>query len=180
MSNIINTTDSLPSGIRPAQLADLSAIVAIYNQTIAGRMVTADTEEVSVESRREWFLGHTATRPIFVYEEAGVVLAWISFKSFYGRPAYNGTVEVSIYITKQAQGKGLGKKLLEFAEQFAPSIKVNVLLGFIFSHNLPSIALFERQGFTLWGQLPEIAVMDDKRYSLSIFGKQLDKHTLTT
>eukprot|EP00494_Astrolonche_serrata_P033927 UN34196 len=74
-------------------------------------MVTADTEEVTVADKQPWFDSHTAQRPIFVYCENDQVLAWVSYKSFYGRPAYDGTVELSIYITAAAQGKGLGKKV---------------------------------------------------------------------
>lgn len=40
--------------VEDATLQDLPAIVAIYNETIAGRMVTADLEPVTVESRRKW------------------------------------------------------------------------------------------------------------------------------
>lgn len=160
---------------RLATIEDLPAIVAIYNETIASRMVTADTEEVSVQSKREWFNSHTDKRPIYVYCENDQVLAWLSYKSFYGRPAYDGTVEMSIYITKAAQGKGLGKKLMEFAQIEAKQLEIDVLLGFIFSHNLPSIKLFKHFGFSVWGELPNIAVMDDTRYSLTIFGKHLPK-----
>ena len=102
------------------------------------------------------------------------MLAWLSYKSFYGRPAYDGTVEISIYITQQAQGKGLGKQLLTFSEQHAKTLNIKVLLAFIFSHNLPSIKLFNRFDYKVWGELPEIAIMDDKAYSLTILGKRLD------
>ncbi|MBE0369599.1 GNAT family N-acetyltransferase [Pseudoalteromonas aurantia] len=159
--------------IRVAREIDLPAIVSIYNETIASRMVTAETEPTTVEARKAWFFSHNAERPLFVYEEAGEVLAWLSFKSFYGRPAYIGTCELSIYITEHTQGNGLGTTLLQFAEQHARNIAVDTLLGFIFSHNKPSIKLFERQGYSRWGELPDIAKMDQKRYSLAIFGKQL-------
>ena len=43
---------------RNAQLSDLPEIVAIYNSTVAGRMVTADTEEVTVSDKRKWFEAH--------------------------------------------------------------------------------------------------------------------------
>ena len=109
--------------IRKATQNDLTDIVAIYNETIPGRMVTADTEEVSVADKQAWFESHTEKRPIFVFEQQGKVLAWLSYKSFYGRPAYDGTVEISIYITQQAQGQGLGKQLLTFSEQHAKSIQ---------------------------------------------------------
>jgi len=158
---------------RLANINDLSEIVAIYNETIASRMVTADTEEVSVEQKREWFNSHTANRPIYVYCEDEKVLAWLSYKSFYGRPAYDGTVEVSIYITSKAQGKGLGKKLMEFAQTTAKQLDIKVLLGFIFSHNVPSIKLFKHFEFDVWGELPNVAIMDGTPYSLTIFGKHL-------
>jgi phosphinothricin acetyltransferase len=159
---------------RLANINDLSDIVAIYNETIAGRMVTADTEEVSVEEKRDWFNGHTRNRPIYVYCENNEVLAWLSYKSFYGRPAYDGTVEMSIYITSKAQGKGLGKKLMEFAQTQAKQLNIKVLLGFIFSHNLPSVKLFKHFNFDVWGELPNVAIMDNKPYSLTIFGKHLE------
>ena len=158
---------------RLANINDLSEIVAIYNETIASRMVTADTQEVSVEQKREWFNSHTANRPIYVYCEDEKVLAWLSYKSFYGRPAYDGTVEVSIYITSKAQGKGLGKKLMQFAQITAKQLGIKVLLGFIFSHNVPSIKLFKHFEFDVWGELPNVAIMDGTPYSLTIFGKHL-------
>lgn len=159
---------------RLATINDLSEIVAIYNETIAGRMVTADTEEVTVEEKREWFNSHTQKRPIYVYCENKKILAWLSYKSFYGRPAYDGTVEMSIYITAKAQGKGLGKKLMEFAQIQAKQLNIRVLLGFIFSHNLPSVNLFKHFGFDVWGELPNVAMMDSKLYSLTIFGKHVE------
>ncbi|MBQ4833872.1 N-acetyltransferase [Pseudoalteromonas sp. MMG010] len=159
--------------IRLANIEDLPAIVAIYNETVAGRMVTADTEEVSVEQKLAWFNGHNTKRPIYVYCENNKVLAWLSYKSFYGRPAYDGTVEISIYITAHAQGKGLGKRLMTFAQEQATLLDIKVLLGFIFSHNIPSVKLFEHFDFSLWGELPNVAIMDDASYSLSIFGKHL-------
>lgn len=158
---------------RLASIDDLPAIVAIYNETIASRMVTADTETVSVEQKRTWFESHTQQRPLYVYEQAGKILAWLSYKSFYGRPAYDGTVEISIYITSSSQGQGLGKKLLNFAHQQAELLNIKVLLAFIFSHNLPSIKIFNKFGYQKWGELPNVAVMDSKYYSLTILGKHL-------
>lgn len=159
--------------IRYAQESDLEAIVAIYNETIASRMVTADTQPVSVESRQVWFNSHNASSPIFVYCENDKVLGWLSYKDFYGRPAYQKCKEISIYITQNARGKGLGKTLLEFAQTHGKEIGLKVLLGFVFSHNLPSIKLFEQQDFAVWGEFPQVAEMDDQTYSLTILGKHL-------
>lgn len=159
---------------RLANSDDLPGIVAIYNETIASRMVTADTEEVTVAQKQNWFDSHNSLRPIYVYEQDSKVVAWLSYKSFYGRPAYDGTVEISIYITASAQGQGLGKYLLEFAQKQAKQLNIKVLLAFIFSHNVPSIRLFSAFGYQQWGVLPNVAIMDNTPYSLAILGKHLN------
>ena len=81
--------------------SDLPDIVEIYNSTVLSRMVTADLDPVSVESRRPWFDAHNEhRRPLWVVRENGSVNAWVSLSDFYGRPAYNATAEVSIYLSE--------------------------------------------------------------------------------
>jgi phosphinothricin acetyltransferase len=160
---------------RNATSADLPAVVAIYNSTIASRMVTADTEPVTVESRQPWFDEHSAgKRPLWIVEnDAHQMIGWVSFQSFYGRPAYDGTAEISIYLDAAQRGKGLGKQVLQYCIDTAPSLGITTLLGYIFAHNQPSIKLFTQLGFTEWAMLPNIAVLDGKEKSLKILGKRI-------
>jgi L-amino acid N-acyltransferase YncA len=160
--------------VRPATADDLPAIVAIYNSTVASRQVTADTEPVSVESRRVWFDEHEPQRrPLWVAETGQGVIGWLSFSNFYGRPAYAATAELSIYLHPEARGRGLGARLLTLAIDHAPQIGVSTLLGFIFGHNEPSLKLFERAGFVRWGHLPRVASLDGVERDLVILGKRL-------
>ena len=159
---------------RLARFEDLPAIVAIYNSTVASREVTADTEPVTVESRHAWFADHTPEkRPLWVAEQDGRVIGWLSYSNFYGRPAYSGTAELSIYLHEDARGKGLGRYFLSRAIEFAPEIKVHTLLGFIFGHNRPSLALFERFGFERWATMPRVATLDGIERDLIIVGKRV-------
>lgn len=164
----------MPYSHRIACFNDLPAIVAIYNSTIPSREVTADTEPVSVESRHGWFAEHTPERrPLWVVEEGGQVLGWLSYSNFYGRPAYSGTAELSIYIDEKARGKGLGRYFLGQAIEFAPQIGVHTLLGFIFGHNLPSLKLFDTFGFERWANMPRVATLDGIERDLVIVGKRV-------
>lgn len=159
---------------RLARFDDLPAIVAIYNSTVPSRQVTADTEPISVESRHAWFAEHTPEkRPLWVVEQNGRILGWLSYSNFYGRPAYSGTAELSIYIDESERGKGLGRYFLAQAIEFAPSIGVHTLLGFIFGHNLPSLKLFEAFGFERWAHMPRVATLDGIERDLDILGKRI-------
>lgn len=162
---------------RHAILEDLPVVVNIYNSIIEGRMVSADTEPVTVEQRLQWFHEHNEhTRPLWIIEDAHTIYGWISFQSFYGRAAYNGTAEISIYLAEHARGKGIGKVALQYAIDQAPSLQIQTILAFIFGHNLPSLTLFKTFGFEQWAKLPNVAKLDTVERDLIILGKRLASH----
>ena len=163
--------------IRDAAETDLAAIVEIYNAAIPGRLATADTEPVSVDSRRAWFSEHAPDRrPLWVASlEPPSMAAWLSFQSFYGRPAYNATAEISVYVGPAHHRTGIGTALLAKAIDTAPRLGLKTLVGFIFGHNEPSLRLFSRFGFRPWGTLPRVAELDGIERDLVIVGLRLGK-----
>lgn len=160
---------------RNATQEDLANIVEIYNSTIPSRMVTADTEPVTVANRQQWFEEHQADkRPLWVVEsDAHGDVGWVSFQSFYGRPAYDATAEISIYLDPQQRGKGLGQQILQYSLERAPSLGIKTVLGFIFAHNEPSLKLFRKMGFADWAVLPKVALLDGQERGLHILGKRV-------
>lgn len=161
---------------RNASPEDLDRIVDIYNSAVHSRMVTADTEPVTAESRLHWFHEHNPkTRPLWIVEdENNDMVGWVSFQSFYGRPAYAATAEISLYLDPSKRGKGMGKKILHHIIDQAKTLEINTLLGFIFSHNDPSMKLFKTMGFEEWATLPNIALLDGVERSLTIMGKRVN------
>lgn len=153
-----------------AREEDLPRIVEIYNASIAGRRATADTEPVTVESRREWFFAHNDRRPLWVLKRGGQIIAWISLRSFYGRPAYGATAEVSVYVAPEHQGEGIGTRLLRAVIEKCPQLGVSTLLGFVFAHNEASMKMNDTLGFERWGFLPEVAELDGIKRDLIIVG----------
>lgn len=163
--------------IDDATLEDLPRIVEIYNSTIPSRMVTADLEPVTVAMRREWFARHDPrTHPCWVAREDGAVQGWLSFERFHPREAYRHTAELSIYVDPNARRRGIGRILLEEALERAPALGFHNLVGLIFSHNTPSLALFARFGFRVWGELPDVAELDGIERGLTIVGKRVGEH----
>ena len=161
--------------IRDAVEADLPAIVAIYNATIPLQTVTADWEPVSVASRIEWFWAHTPNqRPLWVAASGSKILGWLGVQSFYGRPAYQATVELSVYVSANYRRQGIGRLLLQHAITHCPALNIKTLLGFIFADNDPSLRLFEQFGFQRWGYLPQVAEFGPIERDLVILGLRLD------
>ncbi|MFN7338365.1 MAG: GNAT family N-acetyltransferase, partial [bacterium] len=92
---------------------------------------------------------------------------------FYGRVAYQKTAEVSLYISPDYQGRGIGKLLVEYALNCCPKLGISNLICIIFAHNQASIRLFEKFGFQRWGYLPQIAALDDFLADVVILGKKV-------
>lgn len=162
--------------IRHATESDLPTIVAIYNAAIPSRIATADLEPVSIDSRLAWFRRRSPSElPLWIIEVEGVIAGWLSFQSFYGRPAYLRTAELSIYIAPTFHRRGLGQRLLEQAIHDSPSLGLKTLVSLIFAHNYPSLRLFEKLGFQNWGYLPKIAEIDGLERDLVIMGQRISQ-----
>ncbi|MGH2830819.1 MAG: GNAT family N-acetyltransferase [Actinomycetota bacterium] len=162
--------------IRDGFPSDLSAIIDIYNASIPGRLATADTVPVSVDSREAWFNEHSPNRrPLWVAILADSLVGWLSFQSFYGRPAYHATAEVSVYVAPQHHRRRIARSLLTRAVEHSPAFGLRTLLGFIFGHNEPSLRLFESSGFERWALLPRVAELDGVERDLVIVGRRVSQ-----
>ena len=159
--------------VQRANKADLPAILAIYNQSIAGKKATANLAPVSCEERQVWFDEHlnNATRPIYIVkalvenvderieQTASPIVAWGSFSDLYARPAYHISTEISIYLHQDYHGQGLGSLLTRWMLTQAPSLGIHNVVALIFAHNQPSLGLFRKLGFEQWGYMPKVCDM---------------------
>jgi L-amino acid N-acyltransferase YncA len=160
--------------IRHATLADLPAVVAIYNASIPGRMATADTEPVTVAQREEWFRAFDPqSRPIWIFETEGKPIGWLGLRSFYGRLAYNRTVESAVFVAPEHQREGIARQLLTHALDACPGIGISNVLAFVLAHNMPSVTLFEAHGFGRWGLLPKVCEIDSIERDVLILGRRI-------
>ncbi len=161
--------------IRDATLEDLPAIVTIYNAAIPG----TDGDRGSRTGQHR-FAARMVRRAFIAFASAvghrrwmAKIEGWISFQSFYGRPAYHATAELSVYIAPDAHRRGYARQLVAEAIRRAPEFGLKTLLGFIFGHNEPSLALFRSFGFETWAHLPRVAELDGIERDLLILGRRL-------
>jgi phosphinothricin acetyltransferase len=161
--------------IRNATKADLPAIVDIYNQSIPGGWSTADTRPITVAERVEWFQKFDpAKRPIWVAELDGQVVATAYLSSFYGgRPAYDATAEISVYIAVAYQRRGIGRRLKQWVIEQCPALGVTTLLSMHFDHNEATRRINESLGFQQMGHITEIALVQGQKRGLVIWALRI-------
>src|SRR5947207_2615667 len=161
--------------IRDATEADLPAIVDIYNQSIPGGWSTADTRPITIAERIDWLRNFDlARRPIWVAELDGQVVATAYLSSFYGgRPAYDATAEVSVYIATAYHRRGIGKRLKQWVIEQCPRLGVTTLLSMHFDHNDATRHINESLGFVQVGHLTEIAVVQGEQRGLVIWALRI-------
>ncbi|MGK7932039.1 MAG: N-acetyltransferase family protein [Microcystaceae cyanobacterium] len=160
--------------IRDAVAEDLPTIIEIYNASIPQRIATADLDPITVESRQQWFASHQCDRyPLWVMVKEEQMMGWLSLQRFHGRPAYQNTGEISIYIAPAYHRQGVGRQLLQHAIQDSPRLQLHTLVGLIFAHNQPSLKLFKGFDFEQWGYLPQVADLDEMRRDLVIMGRKI-------
>ena len=93
--------------IRPAVRDDLSRLTEIYNYYVMHTPVTFDLEAFTVERRMAWFeqFGPAGRHRLFVGEEDGVIIGYAGTARFRPKPAYDTTVETSIYCAPDATSR---------------------------------------------------------------------------
>lgn len=166
----------MPLRARQARRGDLPRIVGIYNASIPSGRSTGDTEPVRVEATLDWFRSHqTGKRPLWVLECERTVVGWAGLNPFYGRPAFEKTAELSVYVAPEHQGRGFGRHLVKRVMARCPALGVETLVAYLFAHNVACERLLQGLGFTRWGLLPAVAEVRSVRRDLLILGKALVK-----
>ncbi|WP_068311656.1 GNAT family N-acetyltransferase [Polycladidibacter hongkongensis] len=143
---------------RQAIAADLPSILEIHNDAVRNLSAIWTTKLDTLEDRLAWLEERTVKGfPILIADDdEGNILGFGSYGTFRGKSGYDLTVEHSVYLKETAQGKGIGRALMQQLIQHAQSAGFHVMIGAIESGNTHSIALHEKLGFEIVGTLPEV------------------------
>ena len=161
--------------IRNFAIDDLEVIVNIYNHAVDEKFATADTEYVTIDSRKEWFAQHSAeTYPIYVAEENNEIVGWCSLSPHRpGRKALRSVAEISYYIHKDHRRKGVANALISYTVEKAKELGFKNLFTILLDLNKPSIYILEKFGFEKWGHLPDIAEFGGVICGQYIYGRKI-------
>jgi L-amino acid N-acyltransferase YncA len=137
--------------IRLATPADAPAITAIYNEGIADRIATFETEPRTPEQLAAQLADKGDRFPTVVVERDGRVVAWAGAGAYRARPAYAGVAEHSVYVARAARGSGAGRAALEALCRAYSERGFWKIVSRIFPENVASLVLHERCGFRVVG-----------------------------
>lgn len=159
---------------RPAQEADLPAILTIYNQGIADRIATLETEPKDLAYMTAWLAGRAPHYAVLVAERPdGVIAGWASINPYNARCAYRGVGELSIYIHREHRGQGVGQLLLDALEAAGRQGGFHKFVLFTFPFNGLGQGLYRKKGYREVGTFHEQGVLDGKHVDVMAMEKIL-------
>jgi L-amino acid N-acyltransferase YncA len=140
--------------IRDLRPDDWPEVAAIYRDGMRGGMATFETEVP------QWDAWHEAHPLRVVAEIDERVVGWAALARTSLRWAYRGVGESSVYIERDARGKGIGRSLMEALIARSELAGFWTLQASIFPENEASLKLHHRVGFRVVGVQKRIAKRD--------------------
>lgn len=164
----------MPIVIRDATVADLDAMLAIYNDVLATSTSIFSDIARSQAEQQQWFEDRRKQeRPVLVACLDDVVVGYASYGPFRTWPGYRHTVENSIYLAPSARGQGIGTRLLGTLLERAEQQRLHAVIAGIDGDNLTSMRLHEKLGFTKVAELKEVGRKFDRWLDLVFYQRIL-------
>ena len=137
------------------RVSDWEQVRAIYLEGIRSGHSTFETEAPSWE---KWDEGHLQFARL-VMRDGETVLGWAALSPVSKRHVYRGVAEVTVYVSENAQGLGIGRALLEALIDESEKNGIWTLQASIFPENTASVALHVQCGFREVGRRERIAML---------------------
>ncbi len=143
---------------RDATIDDADAIARIYNDGIADRIATFETRLRTADDIRTWFDG---AHPIVVATNGDDVIAFAATSTYRPRECYAGIAEFSVYVAREARGRGAGRAAMDTLLERAAQRGFWKLVSRVFVENVASRGLLNTLGFREVGTYQKHAQLDD-------------------
>ena len=159
--------------VRLATQSDAAAMALIYNQGIADRTATFETDMRSEEDVQSWF---DAIHPLVVVEDNDEIIAFGSTYAYSSRPCYAGIAECSVYVRREKRGVGAGRLAMEELLRAAETAGFWKLTSRVFVENEPSRKLIRSLGFREVGVLEKHAKLDGVWRDVIVVERLIEKN----
>jgi phosphinothricin acetyltransferase len=154
----IREADGMPDGeclIRLAREEDAVELLSIYAPYVRDTVVTFEYDVPGAEDFAGRIRNTLRKYPYLVAESEGRILGYAYASPFKTRAAYDWAVETSIYIRRDARGRGTGGQLYRALEEALRRMNIQNLNACITTPNPESIGFHERFGYRTVGQFTQ-------------------------
>lgn len=163
-----------PVDVRLAVSRDASAIREIYNDAVEHSTATFDLVPRSLDEQRAWLGDRSgAFAAIVAVDRSDEVVGFASLSPYKERAAYRTTVEDSIYVRGDQQGRGVGKLLLSHLVTVAEASGFHAVMARIEASGTASRALHAACGFELVGIEREVGRKFNRWLSVAVMQRLL-------
>ena len=160
--------------IRPAAAGDAAALAALYAPYVTDSTISFETEPPGAAGFRERIAAGGPLYPWLVAcGEDGAVLGYACASPFRPRPAYRFTVETSVYLAREAAGRGIGRTLYAALLETLAAQGFAQAIGAISLPNPASVALHKRLGFVHAGTYEEVGFKLGRWISVGLWQRAL-------
>jgi phosphinothricin acetyltransferase len=163
--------------VRDCEDGDVEASLVIYNELVHTTTVAWKDRPVTLTERRAW-LAEQRRRgfPVLVAVDDGLVVGVASYGDFRDTAHWEGyrfTVELSIHVTGDRRGAGIGRALMEALVTRARAAGLHVMVAAVDGDNVDSIRFHERLGFAVVARMPEVGYKLGRRLDLVLLQRVL-------
>jgi L-amino acid N-acyltransferase YncA len=159
--------------VRSANVADAQAICNIYNYYVTNTTISFEELEVKAPEMSRRIISVSETFPWLVIENAGIVEGYAYATKWRERSAYRFSVEVSVYLSPLAIGRGCGASLYGALFEQLSKLGVHVLIAGIALPNEKSIKLHEKMGFVKVAHFSEVGFKNNQWVDVAYWQKIL-------
>jgi len=154
---LLSLKDLMPLVARPASPDDAERLAQIYNEGIEDRLGTFETRLRTANDVRAWFDGR---HPIVTVEDGAEIVAFASTSTYRPRECYAGIAEFSVYVAREARGKGAGTVAMQALIETCGPAGIWKLVSRVFVENTASRRLMASMGFREVGIYEKHARLD--------------------
>ena len=161
--------------IRFAKPSDARSLLDIYAPYVENTAITFEYEVPTIEDFATRIAKTLEKYPYLVAEEDGVVVGYAYASTYYARAAYDWAVELSVYVSQDARGQGVGSKLYDALEDLLEQMGYIHFLACISLPNEASLALHRKRGYQQVAHFPKIGYKFNCWHDIVWLQKSLEK-----
>lgn len=175
IAEILRIDYGVNMNIRLANSSDAATLLAIYAPYVENTAITFEYEVPTIEEFATRIEKTLEKYPYLVAEEDGLILGYAYASTYYARAAYDWAVELSVYVSQDARGKGVGSMLYDELEDLLDQMGYMHFLACISLPNEASLALHRKRGYQQVAHFPKIGYKFERWHDIVWLQKSLDK-----